>query len=247
MLAVDIFDPLFIADIFTSQGELVIADVEGVVADIEGAIADTTGIIADIEGAIAIVMAEVQYIFTILFWIFIYYWIIVFWIFVIISIINFIILLTVIEQEYYDITDNIANIGIMFDTFFDKTVNDFFVKYLPSGWNCMTKMVRNFPGCIPWYLLEVIGKLFYLPFTFLFWLFCMQEIERTVWENIYMIDCKIKSFTGFSLVHFPDYVVEDCYTCNLEPLPKAPPTFKWKTENVPGLIPYPWEMITFGA
>ena len=253
MLAWDIINPLHIAKFATDEIQLVIADTEGLIADIEGGIADTTGFIADIEGFITVIegyfsnfMAILSYIFGILKWLWDLYWIIVLWIFIIISIINIFILLTVAEQEYYDIADNIANIGIMFDTFFNKTLADFFVKYLPSGWNCMTKMVRNFPGCIPWYCLDVIGKMLYMPFGFTFWLFCMQDMERSAWSTIYAIDCQIKSLSGISLVHFPDFVMEDCYTCNLEPVPKAPPTFTWKTEPVPELIPYPWDLITWG-
>jgi hypothetical protein len=247
MLAWDIMNPFYIAEWGITNVEMTVADSEGLIADIEGAIADFEGAIADIEGAFADLMVIFLQIFSFLKWLWDLYWEIVLWVFIIITIINVFILLTVAEQEYYDITDNIANIGIMLDTFFNKTVYDFFTKYLPSGWNCMTKMVRNFPGCIPWYFLDVLGKILYAPFGFLFWLFCLQDSERSIWEIIYEIDCEFKDMSGFSLVHFPDYVMQDCYTCNLEPVPKAPPPFTWKTENVPGLIPYPWELITWGA
>ena len=147
-----------------------------------------------------------------------------------------IILLTFGTQEIYDIEDNIANVGILLDTFFNKTFKEFFTKYLTSCFQCAGKMIKNFPGCLIWYLLEVVGQIIYLPFRLIFWIFCLQDAERMMWSTISKIDSYVQAFTTFSLIHYPDFIVEDCYMCNLEELPVVQPAPLMKSEPIPYLI-----------
>lgn len=222
----DIFSPLIFA-------ESAIGDIEGIISDIEGAISAIEGGIADFASILGDMISMAAFVFN-------SFWTVIFWIILVIVGLDSIILLQKAEQEYYDITDNIANVGIYLDTLFDKTLKDFFTKYLPSGWNCMTKMIRNFPGCIAYYIIDAIGQILYLPFRIVFWIFCLSDFERMMWDFLRSLDDNIKSTFGFHLLHYPDSIIQDCYTCNLEPMPvfhKLPPM---KTEDVPGLIPIPF-------
>lgn len=214
----------FIADIFAPWTFLGVT-----IAQMEGAITITEGIIADIEGFFADLFAWMGFIFEILFYLFVFYLALIF-------VIDMIILLTFGTQEIYDIEDNIANVGILLDTFFNKTFKEFFTKYLTSSFQCAGKMIKNFPGCFFWYILEVIGQLIYLPFRLIFWIFCLQNAERMGWALISKIDDYIKSVSNISFIHYPDFVIQDCYMCNLEELPVVQPAPKMKSEPIPYLI-----------
>lgn len=144
------------------------------------------------------------------------------------------------KQEYYDITDNIANTGIVLDTFFDYTIADFFTKTVPSYWNCVSKSISNFKTCIIFYFLEILGQLFYLPFRIVFWIFCLDDIERYIWGLLEEADQYVMGISGWHIIHWPDSVIQDCYSCSIDAPPSIPSAPTWKTEPIPQLIPLPF-------
>lgn len=233
-IVADIFAPIIFA-------EETVDEVGGFIAVAEGAIADITGFIADVEGAIADFAAIYADIIGIMIFVFSFFWTLFIWLIIIITIIDAIILLGFAADHYKETADNVANIGILLDTFFDKTFTEFFSKYLASIFQCGGKMIKNFPGCIFWYILEIIGQILYLPFRFIFWLFCMQDFERSMWALVSQIDDYLHSISGFSLIHYPDFIIQDCYMCNLEKLPIVQPAPRMKNPALPYLVPYPWD------
>lgn len=106
-------------------------------------------------------------------------------------------------------------------TKFFKYVGDVFLSifsYIECGF---TKIIK-LPQCMGWYLLEVIGHILYIPFSFFFWLFSLQSVERMIWRIIEDIDCFCYTATGYHLIHYSDTILNKCYKCKIKKMPKFP-------------------------
>lgn len=87
------------------------------------------------------------------------------------------------------------------------------------------KFFTNFTGCFFWYMLDIIGKILYLPITFIIWIFdkfgisMLKDIEKNVWEILHKISCKVYEFTSIHLIYFPQNVINKCYTFKKKAFP----------------------------
>ena len=102
---------------------------------------------------------------------------------------------------------------------FDKFTQ--FFKAIGSYIKCSLEKVKNLPGCMPWYMLQIFGKCLYLPVIFFVWLFKLQKIERDFWNAMESMDKAIFDIFGFHVIHYPQSVINKCYKCSsLVPFPK---------------------------
>jgi hypothetical protein len=91
--------------------------------------------------------------------------------------------------------------------------------YLGTYLACLVKFIINFYKCFFYYLVEFIGKIFYLPVLFGMWLIGtfigidMKPTEQRVWKGLSYFDGIIFVMLGFHIIHFPRHVRKDCYTC----------------------------------
>ena len=91
--------------------------------------------------------------------------------------------------------------------------------YLGTYLACLVKFIINFYKCFFYYLVEFIGKIFYLPVLFGMWLIGtflkidMKPTEQRVWKGLSYFDGIIFAMLGFHIIHFPRHVRKDCYTC----------------------------------
>jgi len=96
-----------------------------------------------------------------------------------------------------------------------------FFKAIGSYIKCSLEKVKNLPGCMPWYMLQIFGKCLYLPVIFFVWLFKLQKIERDFWNAMESMDKAIFDIFGFHVIHYPQSVINKCYKCSsLVPFPK---------------------------
>jgi hypothetical protein len=123
--------------------------------------------------------------------------------------------------------------------FFGEAVPWFFVKFIPWLFNlfmCGVNGIINLPQCFIWYMLDIAGRIIYLPFRLTFWFLEylteieLTKIEKDIWCFLEDIDKYIHSpepeglGTGIHIIHFPDSVMSKCYTCKTK-FPK-PPEYK---------------------
>ena len=101
---------------------------------------------------------------------------------------------------------------------------------------CAFTKFMNIPNCFLWYAMEIAGKIIYLPFRITFALLDfileifginirIQVIINQIWWLIDDISHAIYDGGGYHVVHYPDDVIERCYTCkigNFPDLPKFP-------------------------
>ena len=84
---------------------------------------------------------------------------------------------------------------------------------------CLFKFLRNSYKCFFYYILDLIGKILYIPFSLLFWLsktlfgIDLYPIETRTWKFLELINNFVFSTLGFHIIHFPQKVREDCYSC----------------------------------
>lgn len=112
----------------------------------------------------------------------------------------------------------------------------FFRKFIPwliDLFMCGINGIINLPQCFLWYMLDIAGRIIYLPFKitfyFLEWLTEIEitKIEKDVWCFLEDIDKYIYSpepdglGTGIHIIHFPDSVMRKCYYCKSK-FPKPP-------------------------
>jgi len=98
---------------------------------------------------------------------------------------------------------------------------------------CGLMGIINLPKCFLWYLLEWIGWVFYLPWRFLFFLMdgaanaiigkkVVVDFEHKVWCFLEEMDKYIHKRYKMHIIHYPDSVVEKCYTCRMPKFPSLP-------------------------
>jgi hypothetical protein len=84
---------------------------------------------------------------------------------------------------------------------------------------CLFKFLRNSYKCFFYYILDLIGKILYIPFSLLFWLsknlfgIDLYPLETRLWKSLELINNFVFSIVGFHIIHFPQKVREDCYSC----------------------------------
>jgi hypothetical protein len=101
-----------------------------------------------------------------------------------------------------------------------KKIPQFF-KSIGSYFSCGMDKIKSMPGCMPWYIIEVIGKFLYLPFKFIFFITKTKKIEKDLWDTMETADRFIYSIAAFHIIHYPDSIIDRCYKCRkLVPFPK---------------------------
>jgi hypothetical protein len=84
------------------------------------------------------------------------------------------------------------------------------------------RFVTNLNKCFGWYSLDVFGQILYSPIKFLFWLFSLQYIEDMLWGYAENIDCMVKKYTGYHLIHYSDSIQDRCYSFCPDEFPRFP-------------------------
>ena len=87
---------------------------------------------------------------------------------------------------------------------------------------CGIKFARNLRSCILWYLMDAIGSLVYAVFVELP-LFVANELFGVnlrsyvddLNDALREMDDEIYNLTGYSVMHFPQNVIEKCYSCDV--------------------------------
>jgi hypothetical protein len=95
------------------------------------------------------------------------------------------------------------------------------------------RFITNLNKCFGWYFLDMMGQTLYLPVKFLFWVANMKSIEDMIWEYAEDIDCIVKKYTGYHLIHYSDSIQDRCYSFCPDEFPKFP-NLDWKF-NPPSL------------
>jgi len=107
---------------------------------------------------------------------------------------------------------------------------------------CAVGKFSSIPNCFLWYTMEIVGKILYLPFRITFAILDMilesfefnikiQDMIDEAWWFVDDIDHMMYSNgSGFHVVHYPDEIIEKCYTCDVGEFPSLPP-FDMKPVN----------------
>ena len=100
-----------------------------------------------------------------------------------------------------------------------KPIDDIFkkimkpIKTIIDTIKCTIKLVINIPKCMLYYLLDIWGFIFYLPFSLLFWVIGAKKIEIQMWKGIYKIDTLIYEQSGYHIFHWSNDILNKCYRC----------------------------------
>ena len=84
---------------------------------------------------------------------------------------------------------------------------------------CAFTLLINFftVPCFFWYILNLVLTIIYLPFSFIFWLIGIIDIvDDYFWGPIYIADGLVHDYSGFHFAHFPDSIINGCYSCPAE-------------------------------
>jgi hypothetical protein len=117
-------------------------------------------------------------------------------------------------QEVVDFFINIMNIFLDFC----NTVIDALNIAIHYSTCAFTLLINFFTiPCAFWYILDLVGRILYLPFLFIFWLLGLVEVvNQYIWGPIYIADEVFHDYTGFHFAHFPDNIMKGCYSCPAE-------------------------------
>jgi hypothetical protein len=83
---------------------------------------------------------------------------------------------------------------------------------------CGLKLMKNFTSCIIFYILDVVGKLFYLIPAIMFYILDKlgmggYKMERTIWNKLEYLDRLSIDYIGFHIIHYSKSIREKCYNC----------------------------------
>lgn len=84
--------------------------------------------------------------------------------------------------------------------------------------NCAMRMLNNAAYCIFFYILDVIGQIFYLIPSLLIYILDLvglpaKQWENDLWEFLEMVDRFSMDYIGIHLIHFPKSIRDTCFTC----------------------------------
>ena len=89
--------------------------------------------------------------------------------------------------------------------------------------NCFVKYVTNFRHCSPFWFLDFILSIL----KAIFWRIPIQFLKNMgvdlepalapIFGMMDNIDCTIHGITGFHFLHYPDWAISDCYSCDYQP------------------------------
>ena len=91
--------------------------------------------------------------------------------------------------------------------------------FIESYINCGVKFFSNIISCLPFYLLDIVGYILYLPITITLWIFStflgmdFYAKEKQAWNGINILSDALFPYLGFHLVHYPKHIRENCYSC----------------------------------
>lgn len=83
---------------------------------------------------------------------------------------------------------------------------------------CIMRFIFNLYKCIWIYLIDIIGKLLYLPIRLILWIISIIYIdlywfETLIWSYLESLDSFCKNTLGFHIIHFSKSIRETCYIC----------------------------------
>lgn len=78
---------------------------------------------------------------------------------------------------------------------------------------CTIRLVISIPKCFLYYMLDILGFMFYLPFSLLFWILGARKQEKQIWKGIYKIDSMIYNQSGYHIFHYSNSIMNKCYRC----------------------------------
>ena len=111
-----------------------------------------------------------------------------------------------------------VNVGKSLDLGFSDVFN-----VIGTIGGCGIKSLTNLRSCMIWYIMDCIGTTIYAIFVELpvFILkmvtgYNIQPYVDKVYCGIEMIDAIIFNYTCYHIIHYPDWVIEKCYTCNFQ-------------------------------
>lgn len=108
-----------------------------------------------------------------------------------------------------------------------------FIPWAIVAITCLIKKFISIPNCFLWYGLEIFGKIVYLPFRITFavldFIFSImginisiQGIVNQIWWFMDDISHALKDGGGIHFIHYPDDVLERCYSCTIPKLADLP-------------------------
>jgi hypothetical protein len=116
-------------------------------------------------------------------------------------------------------TVEVAPIGglyLMLDTF---VVLQYTAVFLFTNFTCSIQMLSNLTSCFMYYMLDVVGKVCYLPISIILFIISMTampgiyDYENQFWESLDSLDRQIFKYTKIHFLHYPKSVRDKCYNC----------------------------------
>lgn len=162
-----------------------------------------------------------------------------------------------IERAFNSIPSRARNFGAAFD-YAGKGIKLQFInlgKSLKIGFNdifnligkvgnCGIKTIENFRSCVIWYILDLIGTTMYntfitLPIFLIRMLtgFNLKPFVDIIHNYLEIFDTYFFRLTCYHIFHYPDWVIEQCYSCDYQDEIKQI-NFDWKT-TIPRLLKAP--------
>jgi len=100
-----------------------------------------------------------------------------------------------------------------------------FLPWTGQYFQCTLKIIFNLRICMFWYVLDTIIYTFCIVPRFIIWLIGLEDlVNEYFWNLLEKLDKYIHDDgpgnlgTGYHIIHFPDSVKEECYTCHIQPI-----------------------------
>jgi vacuolar-type H+-ATPase subunit H len=100
-----------------------------------------------------------------------------------------------------------------------STLANYTSLFLNTYIKCGIQFIGNIHKCFFFYLVDIIGKVLYLPVRIVLWFLKLYfdidfyPIEKRIWNGISYIDQIIYSTLDMHIMHFPETIRTQCYTC----------------------------------
>jgi len=128
---------------------------------------------------------------------------------------------TAFDEVFNGVAHEFVALGYAFELGFDSISSLVYYTaiFVETYLGCIVKILSNSLECLPFYILDVIGQILYLPVRILLWVvdtflgIDLYNVEKRTWKGLMDFDDIIYSSTGFHIARYPKEIRDNCYTC----------------------------------
>lgn len=125
------------------------------------------------------------------------------------------------DNVFKGVSEEFVALGYAFELGYDSISSLVYhtTIFIDTYLKCTVKILSNSLECLPFYIIDIIGQILYIPVRVTLWAFNtflkinLYHTEKKIWKGLLDIDKFLYTYTGIHIVKYPANIRNNCYTC----------------------------------